>query len=185
MKQLNIFQNLTFWVLLSILLGVFVGHFTPDLALFKVIESKFSYNLLGADLSFGPTLSEVFSGVFISLVKLFINPIIFLTISLGIVNMGNLKKVGRVGGKALLYFEVVTTIALFIGLAVSTIIEPGIGVIRDDIAGGDISKFTQKAAGFSLNLFLQFLSNCSNASRTASGFSSLVSAARQRSAFAS
>ncbi|MHA8077444.1 cation:dicarboxylate symporter family transporter [Aquirufa antheringensis] len=155
MKQLNIFQNLTFWVLLSILLGVFVGHFTPDLALFKVIESKFSYNLLGADLSFGPTLSEVFSGVFISLVKLFINPIIFLTISLGIVNMGNLKKVGRVGGKALLYFEVVTTIALFIGLAVSTFIEPGIGVIREDIAGGDISKYTQKAAGFSWMGFLK------------------------------
>jgi len=123
--------------------------------LFKVIESKFSYNLLGADLSFGPTLSEVFSGVFISLVKLFINPIIFLTISLGIVNMGNLKKVGRVGGKALLYFEVVTTIALFIGLAVSTFIEPGIGVIREDIAGGDISKYTQKAAGFSWMGFLK------------------------------
>ena len=117
MKQLNIFKNLTFWVLLSIIVGVFVGHFAPELALSKVLESKFSYNLLGADLSFGPTLSEVFSGVFISLVKLFINPIIFLTISLGIVNMGNLKKVGRVGGKALLYFEVVTTIALFIGLA--------------------------------------------------------------------
>ena len=129
MKPRNIFQNLTFWVLLSILLGVLVGHFAPEMALLKILESKFSYNLLGAELSFGPTLSEVFSGVFISLVKLFINPIIFLTISLGIVNMGNLKKVGRVGGKALLYFEVVTTVALLIGLAVSTFIEPGIGVI--------------------------------------------------------
>jgi aerobic C4-dicarboxylate transport protein len=69
--------------------------------------------------------------------------------------MGNLKKVGRVGGKALLYFEVVTTIALFIGLAVSTFIEPGIGVIREDIAGGDISKYTQKAAGFSWMGFLK------------------------------
>jgi aerobic C4-dicarboxylate transport protein len=88
-------------------------------------------------------------------VKIFINPIIFLTISLGIVNMGNLKKVGRVGGKALLYFEVVTTIALLIGLAVSTLVEPGVGVIRDDIAGGDISKFTQKAAGFSWMGFLK------------------------------
>jgi aerobic C4-dicarboxylate transport protein len=155
MKQLNIFQNLTFWVLLSILLGVFVGHFAPDLALFKVLDSKFSYNLLGADISFGPSLSEVFSGVFISLVKIFIHPIIFLTISLGIVNMGNLKKVGRVGGKALLYFEVVTTVALLIGLAVSTFIEPGIGVIREDIAGGDISKYTQKAAGFSWIGFLK------------------------------
>jgi aerobic C4-dicarboxylate transport protein len=140
MKQLNIFQNLTFWVLMSIFLGVLLGHFAPDFALLKVLDTKFSYNFLGAELSFGPTLSEVLSGLFISLVKLFINPIIFLTISLGIVNMGNLKKVGRVGGKALLYFEVVTTVALLIGLAVSTVIEPGIGVIREDIAGGDISK---------------------------------------------
>ena len=92
MKPRNIFQNLTFWVLLSIHLGVLVGHFAPEMALLKILESKFSYNLLGAELSFGPTLSEVFSGVFISLVKLFINPIIFLTISLGIVNMGNLKR---------------------------------------------------------------------------------------------
>jgi aerobic C4-dicarboxylate transport protein len=60
-----------------------------------------------------------------------------------------------VGGKALLYFEVVTTIALLIGLAVSTLVEPGVGVIRDDIAGGDISKFTQKAAGFSWMGFLK------------------------------
>jgi aerobic C4-dicarboxylate transport protein len=155
MKLTNIFQNLTFWVLLSILVGVLVGHWAPELALYKVLETKFTYNLLGAELSFGPSLSEVFSGVFISLVKIFINPIIFLTISLGIVNMGNLKKVGRVGGKALLYFEVVTTIALLIGLAVSTLVEPGVGVIRDDIAGGDISKFTQKAAGFSWMGFLK------------------------------
>lgn len=81
MKSPTILQNLTFWVLLSILVGVVVGHYSPNLALYKVLESKFTYNLLGVDLSFGPTLSEVFSGVFISLVKLFINPIIFLTIS--------------------------------------------------------------------------------------------------------
>ena len=155
MKQLNILQNLTFWVLLSILLGVIVGHYAPELALHQVLEAKFTYHFLGADLSFGPTFSEVLSGIFISLVKLFINPIIFLTISLGIVNMGNLKKVGRVGGKALLYFEIVTTIALLIGLAVSTFIEPGIGVIKDEIAGGDISKYTQKAAGFSWMGFLK------------------------------
>ena len=68
MKLSNIFRNLTFWVLLSILLGVIIGHFSPELALFKVLETKFTYNLLGAELNFGPTLSEVLSGVFISLV---------------------------------------------------------------------------------------------------------------------
>jgi aerobic C4-dicarboxylate transport protein len=155
MIRKNITHNLTFWVLLSILAGVIIGHFNSELALYPVLEKKFNYQLLGTDLSFGPTLSELFSGIFISLVKLFIHPIIFLTISLGIVNMGNLKKVGRVGGKALLYFEVVTTLALIIGLGVSHLFTPGEGVIRSEIAGGDISKFTQKAAAFSWMIFLK------------------------------
>ena len=155
MKKNNITSNLTFWVLLSIVIGVIVGHFRPDIALYPVFEKKINYPLLGTEISFGPSLSEMFSGIFISLVKLFIHPIIFLTISLGIVNMGNLKKVGRVGGKALLYFEVITTLALVIGLAVSKFLQPGIGVIRDDVAGGDISKYTQKAADFSWLMFLK------------------------------
>lgn len=155
MKFRNITSNLTFWVLLSILLGVLIGHFAPQFALYPVFEKKMNYNLLGTELSFGPSLSEVFSGFFISLVKIFIHPIIILTISLGIVNMGNLKKVGRVGGKALLYFEVITTLALVIGLGVSNLLEPGVGVIRDNVAGGDISKYTQKAADFSWLNFLK------------------------------
>ena len=148
MKAKKITQNLTFYVLLCVLIGIIIGHFHKEWALFKVFEEKFTYSFLGAEISVGPSLSEVLSGVFISLVKLFINPIIFLTISLGIVNMGNLKKVGRVGGKALLYFEVVTTLAIIIGLVVSHLIEPGVGVIRSEVGGGDISKYTQKAANF-------------------------------------
>jgi len=148
MKKLNITHNLTFYVLLCVVIGVFIGHFHKDWALFKVFEEKFTYSFLGAELAVGPSVSEVLSGIFISLVKLFINPIIFLTISLGIVNMGNLKKVGRVGGKAVLYFEIVTTFALLIGILVSHILEPGVGVIRSEVAGGDISKYTAKAASF-------------------------------------
>ncbi len=155
MKKKNITHNLTFWVLLSILIGVIIGHFHPDVALYQVVEKKLTYSFLGADISIGPSLSELFSGFFISLVKLFIHPIIFLTISLGIVNMGNLKKVGRVGGKALLYFEVVTTLALIIGLGVSHLLMPGEGVITEGIAQGDISKYTQKAASFSWLSFLK------------------------------
>ena len=151
----NITRNLTFWVLLSIIIGVFVGHFFPSLALHPVLDEKISYNFLGTEISIGKSLSEFLSGVFISLVKLFIHPIIFLTISLGIVNMGNLKKVGRVGGKALLYFEVVTTLALIIGLGISYLLTPGEGVIRTEVAGGDITKFTQKAAAFSWLVFLK------------------------------
>jgi aerobic C4-dicarboxylate transport protein len=102
----------------------------------------------------GKTISEFLSGLFISTVKLFINPIIFLTITLGIVQMGDLKKVGKLGAKALLYFEVVTTLALLIGVVVANIIRPGDGVNAAGVKG-DISKYTKSAADFSWLKFLQ------------------------------
>ena len=92
---------------------------------------------------------------FIDVVKLFINPIIFLTISLGISGMNDLKKVGRVGGKAILYFEIVTTVALLIGIVVAHFIQPGAGVNTNAIQGGDISKFTKSAEAFSWLKFLK------------------------------
>jgi aerobic C4-dicarboxylate transport protein len=104
---------------------------------------------LGNEVSIGNTLSEFLSGIFISIVKQFINPIIFLTITLGIVSMGDLKKVGKLGGKALLYFEIVTTIALLVGIIVANVIRPGDGVVTDAIKGGDISKYTKGASEFS------------------------------------
>jgi aerobic C4-dicarboxylate transport protein len=68
---------------------------------------------------------------FIALVKMLISPIIFCTVVLGIAGAGDMKKVGRVGGKALIYFEVVSTIALVIGLAVANLIQPGAGFNAD------------------------------------------------------
>ena len=110
---------------------------------------------MGQDLELKTSLCEFLSSLFISIVKLFINPIIFLTITLGIVNMGNLKKVGRVGAKALLYFEVVTTFALLIGIAVALIIQPGTGVDTSAVKNGDISKYTQVSGSFSWWKFLR------------------------------
>ncbi len=130
MKKL--FTNLTFWVLTAITTGALLGHFAPAVAIQMQPLGKY----------------------FIEVVKVFINPIIFLTISLGISGMGNLKKVGRVGGKALLYFEIVTTVALLIGVAVAWIIQPGSGVNTNAVQGGDISAFTKTATAFS---WLQFL----------------------------
>lgn len=102
----KILSNLTVQVLIAIVLGVFVGYY------FK---------------SFGPT-AQTISKVFISMITMLITPIIFLTIVLGIAGMDDMKKVGRVGGKALLYFEIVTTFALIIGLVVANILRPGDGV---------------------------------------------------------
>ena len=131
MKKL--FTNLTFWVLLAISSGALLGHFFPDKGVAMQPLGKY----------------------FIDVVKLFINPIIFLTISLGISGMNDLKKVGRVGGKAILYFEIVTTIALLIGIVVAYFIQPGAGVNTNAIQGGDISKFTKSAEAFSWLKFLK------------------------------
>jgi len=123
----KIFTNLTTWVILAIVSGALLGHFNPTTAIAMQPLGKY----------------------FIEIVKLFINPIIFLTISLGISGMNDLKKVGRVGGKAILYFEIVTTLALIIGIIVAHYIQPGIGVNTSNIENGDISKFTEGARKFS------------------------------------
>src|SRR6202008_2081323 len=117
-------------------------------------QKPFKTSFLGQDIKFGVSLSEFLGDCFINVVKQFINPIIFLTITLGIVSMGNLKKVGRVGGKALLYFEVVTTFALLVGVVVEIIIQPGNGVEPAAVKGGDISKYIQSSKSFNLWQFL-------------------------------
>ncbi len=152
MKKL--FTNLTFWVLLAITAGILVGHFAPSFAKYPVLKKPFEATFLGQEVKFGTTLSEFLGNGFISIVKQFINPIIFLTITLGIISMGNLKKVGRVGGKALLYFEIVTTFALLIGVAVAMIIKPGSGVNKDAVKGGDISRYVQGSKSFGAWEFL-------------------------------
>jgi aerobic C4-dicarboxylate transport protein len=130
----KLFSNLTFWVLTAIISGALLGHFKPSWAI---------------------EMQPLGTG-FIEIVKLFIAPIIFLTISLGISGMGDLKKVGKVGAKALIYFEVVTTFALLIGLAVSYLLVPGEGVATSSSVGADVSKFTQSAEeGFGLLDFLK------------------------------
>ncbi|MEJ5961178.1 C4-dicarboxylate transporter DctA [Pedobacter immunditicola] len=100
-------RNLTFQVIVAIILGILVGIFFPGFA-----ES-----------------ARIISKTFINMISMLIAPIIFFTIVLGIARMGDMKKIGRVGGKALLYFEVVTTIALLIGMVVANLLKPGVGVI--------------------------------------------------------
>jgi len=121
----KIFRNLTFQVLFAIVLGVLTGVFFPQ---------------------FAPT-AKVISSKFVDLIQMLIGPIIFLTIVLGIASMGDIKKVGRVGGKALLYFEVVTTFALVIGIVVADILKPGEGFVRPaSIDASKIAGYQKQAA---------------------------------------
>jgi aerobic C4-dicarboxylate transport protein len=119
--QLKIFRNLTVRVLIAIALGVALGVASPATA--KAMRPL------------GDT--------FVNLVKMVIAPIIFLTIVLGIANMADLKKVGKVGAKALIYFEVVTTFALAIGLIVVNLTKPGASIDVSALAKGDISKYAE------------------------------------------
>lgn len=131
-RRKSLFRHLTTWVLLAVFAGALLGHFAP--------ETGLKMELLGVK--------------FVSLVKLFINPLIFVTITLGISAMGDLKKVGKVGGKALVYFEVVTTFALLIGIAVAYVVQPGRGIMPPEEAA-DLSKYAESAEAFSWWLFLK------------------------------
>ena len=125
MKKL--FTNLTFWVITAIAAGAILGYIDPGTAVKMQILGKW----------------------FVKIITWFIYPIIFLTITLGISGMSSLKKVGKVGGKAIIYFEIVTTLALIIGLVVVNIIKPGNGVSLSAIEKGDITQYTKQAQVFS------------------------------------
>jgi aerobic C4-dicarboxylate transport protein len=94
--------------------------------------------------SFAP-MGKLISEKFIDLIKMIISPIIFFTIVLGIAGAGDLKKVGRVGGKGLLYFEVVTTLALIIGLVVAHLVHPGVGVNSSNLQSEKVIKIANQA----------------------------------------
>jgi aerobic C4-dicarboxylate transport protein len=103
---MKLFKSLYVQVLIAIVIGILLGHFSP---------------------SFAVQLKPL-GDAFIKLIKMMIAPVIFCTIVTGIAGMQDTKKVGRVGLKAILYFEIVTTLALIIGLVVVNVIKPGVGM---------------------------------------------------------
>lgn len=100
-------SHLTFQVVIAIIAGIVTGIFFPGFAPY----------------------AKLLSSTFINMISMLIVPVIFFTIVLGIARMSDVKKVGRVGGKAILYFEVVTTVAIIIGLVTANLMRPGVGVI--------------------------------------------------------
>ena len=118
--------HLYFWVLLAIVGGGIFGYVNPPAAV---------------------KLKPLGDG-FIALVKMLISPVIFCTVVLGIAGAGNMKKVGRVGGKALIYFEVVSTFALIIGLLVVNIVKPGAGFNADPrtLDANAVADYAKRAA---------------------------------------
>jgi aerobic C4-dicarboxylate transport protein len=104
-----LYTSLYLQVIVAIVIGVLLGHFFPDT---------------------GAAMKPLGDG-FIKLIKMIIAPIIFCTVVVGIAGMEDMKKVGKTGGYALLYFEIVSTIALIVGLTIVNIVQPGAGMNVD------------------------------------------------------
>lgn len=120
-------------VLIAVAIGIALGYFYPDL---------------------GKAMKPLGDG-FIKLVKMVIAPIIFLTVVHGIASMSDMKKVGRVGVKALVYFEAMTTVALIIGLVIVNLLQPGAGMNVDPskLDAGSIAKYQKAAEGQTITDF--------------------------------
>lgn len=132
-----LYKSLYFQVIVAIIIGILIGHFYPQAA----VKLK------------------PFGDGFIKLIKMVIAPIIFCTVVSGIAGMQSMKSVGKTGGYALLYFEIVSTIALLIGLIVVNVVQPGAGM-HIDVSTLDASKVAayvtagadQSVVGFILNV---------------------------------
>ncbi|UUZ72136.1 dicarboxylate/amino acid:cation symporter [Polaromonas sp. P1(28)-8] len=103
------YKSLYFQVITAIIIGVLLGHFYPETG----------------------TAMKPFGDGFIKLIKMIIAPIIFCTVVVGIAGMEDMKKVGKTGGLALLYFEIVSSIALVVGLVIINLVQPGVGMNVD------------------------------------------------------
>lgn len=134
---LPLYRQLYVQVLTAIVIGMLIGHFWPD---------------------FGASLKPL-GDAFIKLVKMIIAPVIFLTVATGIAGMSDLKKVGRVAGKAMLYFLTFSTLALIVGLIVGNLLQPGAGMNIDPatLDGKAVAAYATKAhettiTGFLMNI---------------------------------
>ena len=133
------YSQLYVQVLIGIVIGAAIGYFMPD---------------IGAKL-------QPFADGFIKLIKMLLAPIIFGTVVVGIAKMGSIKEVGRIGVKALIYFEILSTIALVVGLIVVNIVKPGAGmnINASALDGSAVSKYSQAASeqGGTIDFFLNII----------------------------
>ncbi|OCA73231.1 C4-dicarboxylate transporter DctA [Chryseobacterium arthrosphaerae] len=141
LKAKKFYQQLYFQVIIAIIAGILLGKFYPEI---------------------GEKMKPLGDG-FIKLVKMIIAPVIFITLTLGIAHMTDLKKVGRIAIKAMIYFFTFSTLALIIGLIVGNILQPGHGLNIDPASlSGDVSQYQEKAhestlTGFMMNIIPETL----------------------------
>ncbi|MEO5802501.1 MAG: dicarboxylate/amino acid:cation symporter [Verrucomicrobiota bacterium] len=124
MNRKRFYHHLYFWVVLGMALGFLVGYFFPA-------HKPLTFHFFGHQWNFNGAIFKPLGDGFIRLIRMMVAPIIFTTVVVGMAGMGSFKRVGRVGFKAILYFEVMTTLALIIGFLVVKWLQPGVGVNAD------------------------------------------------------
>ena len=132
-RKPRFYEVLYVQVIFAIIVGILLGHFFPE---------------------FGESLKPL-GDAFIKLVKMIIAPVIFLTVVTGIAGMNDMKSVGRVAGKAMLYFLIFSTLALVIGMVIANIIQPGAGLNIDPstLQSAKVSEYVSKAQESSMIAF--------------------------------
>jgi aerobic C4-dicarboxylate transport protein len=135
--RVPLYRHLYAQVVVAIIAGMLIGHFYPDVG----------------------TALKPLGDAFIKLVKMIIAPVIFLTVATGIAGMSDLKKVGRVAGKAMLYFLTFSTLALAVGLIIANLLQPGAGMHINpaSLDSGAVASYASKAhestiTGFLMNI---------------------------------
>jgi proton glutamate symport protein len=124
--------SLTWKIMIGLVLGIFAGWLIRELDL-----SSTNHHVFGMETQTILAFIRSLSTLFLNLIKSIIAPLIFATLVVGIAGTGDIKQVGRIGAKSLIYFEIVTTLALFVGLAAVNITRPGEGVSLAGIQRGD------------------------------------------------
>ena len=110
--------SLTSWIVIGLVAGILVGQFLPEVGLNMAIFSK----------------------IFLRMIKSIIAPLLFATLVHGIAGAGDIKAMGRIGAKAILYFEILTTLALVVGLVFVNVVQPGVGVALTNVNVSEIPK---------------------------------------------
>ncbi|KLT72567.1 C4-dicarboxylate transporter [Neisseria arctica] len=134
LRKQKFYQILYVQVIFAIILGILLGHFYPDI---------------------GESMKPL-GDAFIKLVKMIIAPVIFLTVVTGIAGMNNMKSIGRVAGKAMIYFLTFSTLALIVGMVVANVIEPGAGLNIDPhtLKADKVAEYVEKAHESTITGFL-------------------------------
>lgn len=135
-------SNLTLYIVIAMILGITVGYYINTTCNAQTIKS-FSDNI------------KLLTTVFLRLVQMIIAPIVFATLVVGIAKLGDMKTVGRVGGKAMIWFISASIISLLLGMLLVNFFKPGVGVDKSKIDISSVNELVEKSKGFSLAKFVE------------------------------